>query len=711
MTRISVSSPWTRVAGLILAFGAWALIIAAGAAWGAVEPADPAADLTELNLEQLMEMKVEKVYGASKFEQDVTEAPSSVTVVTDDDIKQYGWRTLADVLNATRGFFTSYDRTYQYIGVRGFNRPGDYNSRVLILIDGHRLNDSIFDTAAIGTDFPLDMALIERIEIVRGPSSSLYGTSAFFGIISITTRSPHKVDGVETSVAVGDRATGKGLERAGHLGTDLITNRSERATYQGRMTFGKAFQGRGELLFSASGHTSDGEPRLFYPELAQTTGIGTADKIDRDRSYSFFAKALLGDFTLTGIWHNRDKTLPNGMYAALPNDPGLRLIDSRAFIDLKFERPVSGTQLLARLFLDEYRYTGGFPYDYSPAGPSRAINRDDTVGRWWGGELQASRRVNDWLHLTAGSEFRDNFQQDQTNSDEYSGGSSIAELHASTAWSLFGQTEVRLHPKLILNAGVRHDHYSTFGGNTSPRAALIFTPLEKTVFKATYGEGFRAPNAYELYYRDTFGTFIPNPVLKPEKIRTAELSYEQYFGEHLRSSLSGYYSWISDLITYQNGVPWSNIGRIETAGGEVEVEGRWKSGIGARASYAFVEARNETARQHLDNSPQHLAKVNLTLPLYHKLLSAGLELQWVGEREYLEKVDRNGATVPAGTVGSYVVSNLTLFSTGLMQGLNLSASVYNLLDKHFADTASSDLDQVQIPGDGRTFRLQLTYHF
>jgi iron complex outermembrane receptor protein len=655
----------------------------------------PAADLPpeetkleDMSLEQLLEVTIEKVYGASKFEQTVTEAPASVTVMTADDIKSYGWRTLADLLNASRGFFSSYDRNYQYIGVRGFNRPGDYNSRVLLLVDGHRLNDNIYNTAAIGTDFPLDLALIERVEIIRGPSSSLYGTSAFFGVISITTRSPQKMVGMETSVVIGDQST-----------------------YQGRLSFAKAFQGDGELLISASGYTSDGDSHIFSPELAQSTGVGTANNMDRDRSYSFFAKALFGDFTLTGIWHNREKRVPTAAFQSLPDNSALRTIDNRGFLDLKFERAVSGTQLLARLFLDEYRYDGKFPYDYSPGGPSLVVNHDDVIGRWWGGELQASRRFNDWLHLTAGTEFTDNFQQDQTNRDEYVGGNSVAELHSSTVWSLYSQVEVRLHPKLILNAGVRHDQYSTFGGNTSPRGALIFTPLEKTVFKATYGEAFRAPNAFELHYQDVFGTFIPNPALNPEKIRTAELTYEQYYGDYLRSSVSGYYAWISDLITYQNGVPWDNIDKIETAGAEVEIEGRWKNGIAARVSYAFAEARNEKSDQHLDNSPQHLAKLNVTLPLYLKLLSAGVEVQWVGQRDYLEKVDRNGNTVPSGSVNSYMVSNLTLLSTGLRPGLDLSASIYNIFDKKYDDPASSDLDQAKIHQDGRTFRLKLTYRF
>src|SRR5450631_930569 len=155
-------------------------------------PAD--GDLSELPLEQLMQMKAEKVITASRFSQWVTEAPASMTVITSDDIRKYGYRTLADVLRSVPGLYVSYDRNYSYLGVRGFNRPGDYNSRVLLQIDGHRLNDNIYDTAAIGTEFPLDIDLIDHIEFMRGPGSSLYGSNAFFGVINVITRKAEDVD-------------------------------------------------------------------------------------------------------------------------------------------------------------------------------------------------------------------------------------------------------------------------------------------------------------------------------------------------------------------------------------------------------------------------------------------------------------------------------------------------------------------------------------
>ena len=156
-------------------------------------------DLTDLKLEELMEIEVVTVYGASKFEQKVTEAPAAVSMVTSSDIKRYGYRTLADIMRGIRGFYTTYDRNYHYLGMRGFSRPGDYNFRFLLLVDGHRINDNIYNTAFIGTEFPIDVDLIDRVEVIRGPSSSIYGTNAFMGVINVITRRVNDLKGMEVS--------------------------------------------------------------------------------------------------------------------------------------------------------------------------------------------------------------------------------------------------------------------------------------------------------------------------------------------------------------------------------------------------------------------------------------------------------------------------------------------------------------------------------
>src|ERR1043166_3954738 len=143
----------------------------------------PKPDLTELSLEALGNIDVPTVYAASKVEQKTTEAPSSITIVTADEIKRFGHRTLVDVLQSVQGFNVSYDRNYAFLGARGVSL-GDFNSRVLLLVDGHRVNDNLTDGAFIETAFILDIDLVDRVEIIRGPGSVLYGNNAFFGVRS-----------------------------------------------------------------------------------------------------------------------------------------------------------------------------------------------------------------------------------------------------------------------------------------------------------------------------------------------------------------------------------------------------------------------------------------------------------------------------------------------------------------------------------------------
>ena len=203
---------WTsrRWVGRTAVAVALALVLARPASRPADRGSEQPPDLSNLTLEELAGLDIDSVYGASMYLQKVSEAPSSVTIISADDIERYGYRTLADALRSVRGFYITNDRNYSYLGVRGFSRPGDYNARILLLIDGHRLNDNIFGSALLGTEFPLDIELIQRIEIIRGPSSSLYGTSAFFGVINVVTKRADSLKGLDVAGAAGTFASKRG---------------------------------------------------------------------------------------------------------------------------------------------------------------------------------------------------------------------------------------------------------------------------------------------------------------------------------------------------------------------------------------------------------------------------------------------------------------------------------------------------------------------
>jgi iron complex outermembrane receptor protein len=241
--------------------------------------------LSASGTEMLLFQEIPSVYGASKYQQKVTEAPSSVTIVTSDEIKKYGYRSLADILQSVNGFFVTNDRNYSFLGVRGFNRPGDYNSRVLLLVDGHRLNDNMYDQAAIGADAPLDVDLIDRVEIIRGPSSSLYGANAFFGVINVLTKRGRDIKGAEVSTEAGSYDS-----------------------YKGRFTYGDRFQNGLELLISGSFFDSAGHDRLFYKEFNEpATNNGVARDVDGERYYHLFTRSSLTDVTFQGGYTYRSK--------------------------------------------------------------------------------------------------------------------------------------------------------------------------------------------------------------------------------------------------------------------------------------------------------------------------------------------------------------------------------------------------------------------
>ena len=167
----------------------WVCAIAAVLATALTAKAAGAQALSELSLEQLMRIDAGRVYGASERSQPVTEAPASVSFITADEIARYGYRTLADILRGVRGMYVTDDRNFSLIGTRGFATPGDYNSRILLLVNGHRVNDNVYGQAEIGAELGIDPALFERVEIIRGPASSIYGDSAFFAVVNVITRS------------------------------------------------------------------------------------------------------------------------------------------------------------------------------------------------------------------------------------------------------------------------------------------------------------------------------------------------------------------------------------------------------------------------------------------------------------------------------------------------------------------------------------------
>ncbi len=641
--------------------------------------------LEEAGEEAIVFQEIPSVYGVSKFEQKITEAPSFVTLITSDEIRKYGHRTLAEVLNSVTGFFTTYDRNYNYLGIRGFNRPGDFNTRVLLLVDGHRLNDNLYDQAGLGTESLVDVDLIDRVEVIRGPSSSLYGTNAFFGVINVITKRGRDIKGVELSAEIGSWDT-----------------------YRGRVTYGDKFANGIEVLLSGSYYDSEGQKSLYYEEFDDpTTGNGITRKADDDQFPNFFGKVTFRDFTLQGGFVSREKGIPTASYGTFFPTNQTRSLDEHGYAFLKYQHQFTNqVNVSARVYYDRFYYRGDYLYDVALAGPpDLVLNRDRVVGEWWGAEATVDKRFGSRHNVTAGVEYRDNFRQDLRNQDRDPRVTYLDDKRDSRSVAAFIQDEITILDNLILNAGVRYDHYESFGSTVNPRIALIYN-LERTTFKALYGTAFRSPNAYERFYVGT--GFKANPNLDSENIATYELVMEHAFTPYIRGTVAGYFYRIDDLISQETDpndglLVFENLGKTQAKGIEVQLEmdDSGPLGISGRIGYALQEAVDRRTDGRLTNSPTHLLNVNAIAPLYKDMFFAGLEVSYASKRKTL-----------AGKVTSgYSVTNLTLFSKNLLRGLEVTASVKNLFDRDYSDPGSGEQVQDEIEQDGRSYWLKFKYGF
>lgn len=637
----------------------------------------PQSGLADVSLEELGQIQV---FSASEHSQDVREAPSSVTVITAEEIRRHGFRTLSDVLRSVREFYVSYDRDYGFVGFRGFGRPGDYNSRMLLLVNGHRTNDNIYDQAMLGTEFLVDLDLIQRIEVIRGPGSSLYGSNAFFAVINVITRSASELPGWQ-----------------------LAFEPSSFGTYKARTSYGGKALGT-DVVISVTASNSAGQS-LYFPEFdSAETNNGIARQLDFDRFLDVFFLVRHGPLTVQvgGNW--RTKGIPTAPWGTLFNDPLTFNRDQHQLADLAYKPRFGAWDASARVYYDRYGYDAKWPYIEGQ------INVDWARGQMWGTEIQFSRDALKRHHFTFGTEIRDNFQQDQSNFDIQPVSQIYVDSHEkSWLWAMYGQDEVALTKALRLNAGLRFDSYNIIDNRFNPRLGLIFRPVETTTFKFLYGSAFRAPNVFERYYGSDSSVNLSgyrlNPHLESEKINNFEGVWEQDLGKHVRWSTNVFRNNARDLISAasdpENGMlMYVNADRSRSVGIGAELGGQTSNGISGSAAYSFNETVDPKSALVPPNSPRQLGKAHMTVPLIRSSLFGGLALQYEGSRKSL-----TGALVP-----SFVVANATISGCALGNRLEISGSVYNLANQGFFDVAPPEDIQDVLRQDGRAFQVKLIWH-
>ncbi|HTF90940.1 MAG TPA: TonB-dependent receptor [Planctomycetota bacterium] len=626
-----------------------------------------------------MSIEVRQVYGAAKREQSTLDAPASVSIITGEEIRARQYRTLDEVLAGLCGVYSTSDRTYHHTGVRGFFVPGDYNSRLLLLVDGHRLNDNIYGSAAVGREAVIDLDTIERVEFIRGPGSALYGSNAIFGVVNVITKSG---------------ADSRGFE--GRVGTTIGDG------YEAGLRQGGVSAGGIDYVVALRGFDSSGS-RLEYDEYAATPSGGVTRDTDHENGYGFFARATRGELSLeTGyVW--REKGIPTGQYGTVFDDPDNRLIDAQGYFDLSWRRELGGgSELNSRVYYDDYSYKGWYVFDDTAnGGPPDLLDRDDVIGRRIGAELSYGFDLGESQRIIVGSELRWNLQQDQRN--YYPTFDSVDTHSHSVDWGAFVQDEISLGERTELVLGGRFDEYDAFGSTLNPRAALIHHPDERSAVKLLFGTAFRAPNVYESEYSDG-SSYLANPDLDPEHITTYEVVGERFFGETARLSLSLYRYEVRDLIvqgldTNSGALVFDNTDSVHANGVELEgayaLSDRWRVTL----SQAFQDVEDDATGDRPANSPRRVTQARLEAELWDGACFASLEAIAVGSR----------TTLAGGEVDGYVLTNLSLRAPNIYDGVDLELACYNLFDESYSDPGSNDMLQDSLEQNGLqvAFRLRI----
>jgi outer membrane receptor for ferrienterochelin and colicins len=645
--------------------------------------------LSDLSLEDLMQIDAGQVFGASERLQPSIEAPASVSFITAQEIRRYGYRTLADILRSVRGIYVTNDRNFSFIGMRGFGKPGDYNSRILLLINGHRVNDNVFGQAEIGAEFGLDPATFERVEIIRGPASSLYGDSAFFAVVNVITRTGASLTGTTATVEVGT------------LGTELL-----------RATTGQRLSNGLDVMFSTTYEHSDGVKRLYFPAYdTPESNHGVAENLDAEGAKQVYGRMTFKGLSLTTMYGTRERDVPTASFQSQFNSQlwKLQTTDRHALVDANYVHSLGDTRLTLRGSYDRFSFSGLYPLSVADDGSPTLVGENGGLGARWSASAGVTRALRFRQTLRAGVEVIDNVQQRQSASFINDPVPFLDVRNSSKQQALYVQDEVKLGPWFILNGGLRYDRYEHFD-RVTPRAAFIVMPSSVQSFKYLYGNAFRAPNEYELnsvYFGDRVSA------LRPESIDTHEFVWERYFNDRLRTAVSSYWYRADRLITLTLddaaflGISWVNQGEVRAKGLELEAQVRLRGESRALVSYALQNAVDQQTGSELPNSPRHVATGRLSLPGPWARSLLSIEGNYLSSRTTLARPAADGS-MRSGRVPGRGLAHVT-FVQPIGRAWELSAGVRNVFDTTYSDPVSDQHLQEAVEQNGRTARVGLTW--
>jgi len=707
----------------------------------------------------------EVVVTATKTPKTLAEVPADVTIVTKEELKKKNYvnvnealESVSGVMSYAQGGFAPSPPSSPVVNLRGFHGA----QRTMIMVNGQPLSPFLYVSLVHWSAIPVDA--IERIEVVKGPFSALYGGDAVAGLINIITKTPEKF---ETTVRSGYGSFDTFKEHVS-VGDKLFNKLSLFAAYDYKTT--DNYIAKYNILKpSTAGSATPVTGASPEPYRTGGTGyvVGDKGKYDYDEhTFTFNSKLDLtpSSSLKTNVLYSFYKAEPFGSSSYLRDANGNEIrtgkvvLPGNVYLDL-----TSGSFLAARseratgVYSMEYvnaindalkvKVSGGltdFDTDKYMSPGSSATEKggpgtyQEAPSRIWTGELQTDYRVAKWLLLTGGFNYRrDEGKYSRYSASDWRDYNSITTLSQtitpeSNRYGVYLQAEVNPFDKLAVYLGLRYDSWSSSAtrhtptlteklkadskDSVSPKISFVYTPWNSTILRLSGGKAFRVPNFFEMYQplTTTGTTYVPNPNLKPETTWAWEAGVEQELFNgwtHLNFTFFQSFTknYIGSRVYTSGGVTYAerdNFGKVQIDGFEVEVRQKITDYLNGFVNYTYQNSRIKEYTynpKYVGNQVGYVPQdmLNLGLDLKYKPFSASLVTHYRSRMQGSNADD----TVNYGVYGVQdeipFVTDLTV-GYDFLKNYNFTFSVKNLFDsRYFTDDLAP----------GRTFFGMLSAKF
>ena len=632
---------------------------------------------------------------ASQSLESASAAPATSTSISADELRRYGIRSLDEAINyLALGMLTQNPLHSVDIGARGVLLTADFGNHVLLLVNGHAMNEPFDGTAYFERGAAIPFDLIDHIEIILGPGSVLYGSNAMLGVINIITKRASEWNGfqiaVESEVPTSARFAlgfGRELTLAGMPASVTVAldyYRQSGPTF----TFGPQNVGDDGVTM---------QPKKFNP-AGTNAGIwgGAADQSYWTRIPAGYARFTLGhaELDVRAATYTRATPYINDFNQSLGdfNDPDSWERDRWLSADLKHHLALSSiAELKSRLYGDIYDYRQHLHSSAAEDCLDGQVNgcRREALGlsRWVGLEEQATF---DWRHdgstvtmLGADGRIR-HVGSELDIYDAVTGDNPGAIGYARRtegALGVYAQQTARPMSRIDVNLGLRFDADQRFGTHLSPRLAVAVRPWADGTLKAIYSEAFRAPTLYEVAYQDPRGQ-VAAPGLSPEVVRSVEALLTQRWGAN-RFLIGGFRSWWLGMVSTQqltpaevaaavaagklaagttSAVQYQNVAEIRDIGVDASYDGTRLNGrlrYGANVTVAQANRVDpDGTSTALTVTPKVFGNARVSYALPGPFPAIGLAALFFGER--LADRANDGMFTPTPTAPAQVEGRLTL---------------------------------------------------